>query len=141
MSWLLSGQLQSSLGSLKNQVASSLKEVFEAVDEDGDDADLDDPNQDPVEKIELAKSRIRELKSRLEDKSSDVEKLKKQNESLLHLKKVCDVIDGSVLVHHRHLSYVSEFNNLDFNTKAKVNYICSFDQRMHIMRRLFRFER
>ena len=34
MSWLLSGQLQSSLGSLKSQVASSLKEVFEAVDED-----------------------------------------------------------------------------------------------------------
>jgi hypothetical protein len=44
MSWLLSGQLQSSLGSLKNQVASSLKEVFEAVDED-DDPDLEDPNQ------------------------------------------------------------------------------------------------
>jgi len=34
MSWLLSGQLQSSLGNLKSQVASSLKEVFEAVDED-----------------------------------------------------------------------------------------------------------
>lgn len=97
MSWLLSGQLQSSLGSLKNQVASSLKEVFEAVDEDGDDPELDDPNQDPAEKVELAKARIRELKNLLENKSSDVDKLKKQNESLLHLKKVCcDVF----LLHH-----------------------------------------
>ena len=113
MSWLLSGQLQSSLGSLKNQVASSLKEVFEAVDEDGDDAELDDPNQDPSEKVELAKSRIRELKNLLENKSSDVEKLKKQNESLLHLKKVCDVIGAnwhlneSRLSHHsRHLGTI-----------------------------------
>ena len=115
MSWLLSGQLQSSLGSLKNQVASSLKEVFEAVDEDGDDAELDDPNQDPSEKVELAKSRIRELKNLLENKSSDVEKLKKQNESLLHLKKVCDFIGAnwhfyfyeSRLSHHsRHLGTI-----------------------------------
>ena len=107
MSWLLSGQLQSSLGSLKNQVASSLKEVFEAVDEDGDDAELDDPNQDPSEKVELAKSRIRELKNLLENKSSDVEKLKKQNESLLHLKKVCDVIGANWYLNEPRLSHHS----------------------------------
>jgi len=72
-------------------VASSLKEVFEAVD-DEDDAELDDPNQDPKEKVDLARARIRELKSLLESKSSDVDKLKKQNESLLHLKKVTDAV-------------------------------------------------
>lgn len=87
MAWLLSGQLQSSLGSLKNQVANSLKEVFEAVDED-DDPQLDDPNQDPNEKVELAKGRIRELKTLLESRIADIDQLKKQNESLQHLKKV-----------------------------------------------------
>ena len=87
MSWLLSGQLQSSLGSLKNQVANSLKEVFEAVDEN-DDPQLDDPNQDPKEKVELAKGRIRELKTLLESRTADIDQLKKQNESLLHFKKV-----------------------------------------------------
>jgi len=87
MSWLLSGQLQSSLGSLKSHVASSLKEVFEAVD-DEEDPDLDNPDQDPKEKLDLAKGRIRELKSSLELKSADVEKLRKQNEALSNLKKV-----------------------------------------------------
>ncbi len=63
-----------------------------------DDLDLDNPNQDPQEKIELARRRIRELKDSLEDKRSDVEKLRKQNEALSQQRKVSNILLRSFLL-------------------------------------------
>jgi hypothetical protein len=50
--------------------------------------ELDNPDQDPVEKLDLAKRRIRDLKDSLEAKKIELARLQKQIEEMAQQKKV-----------------------------------------------------
>ena len=91
MSSWLSGGLKSSLSSLKDQVANSIKDVLEELDEDETDADLLEETtggRDANTRLLMAVDRLRDLRQILDDERKQIKKLKEQNVSLSSDKQV-----------------------------------------------------
>ena len=72
-SWL-SGGLKSSLSTLKDQVASSIKDVLEEFEEDESDNDLLDETsgRDAETRLLMAVDRLREVRQSLDDHKKDL---------------------------------------------------------------------
>ena len=90
MSSWLSGGLKSSLSSLKDQVANSIKDVLEELDEDETDTDLleETGGRDANTRLLMAVDRLRDLRQILDDERKQIKKLKEQNVSLSSDKQV-----------------------------------------------------
>ena len=78
MAWF-SNNLQTSLDSLKNKVTTSLKEAFDT--EEVDNEYLNDDNEDPLERLELAKSKLVHMQSIIQSHEKKIQVLTEHKSS------------------------------------------------------------
>jgi maltodextrin utilization protein YvdJ len=81
MSWLAGG-LKSSFSNLKDQVASSIKDVLEELEDDETDTDLLDENsgRDAETRLLMAVDRLKDLRQTLDDQKKQISESKKKYE-------------------------------------------------------------
>jgi hypothetical protein len=88
-SWLTGG-LKSSLSSLKDQVANSIKDVLNELEEEEPDADLlgEESGQDAATRLLLAVDRLRDIRQKAEDHEKELAQLRLTSQKMEQEKQV-----------------------------------------------------